>query len=260
MISKLATVTKLSPNHSGKRTHDVDTITPHCFVGQVTAERGLEVFLPRDRQASANYVIGYDGKIGCGVDEDNRSWCSSSRDNDQRAITIEVASDNFAPYAFKDEAYKALVALCVDICQRYNKTILTWIADKNTALHYVPKANEMRLTVHRWFANKSCPGDWMMNRMSEFAAEVTRLLGTTPQPTPTPTHLYKVQVGAYKVKANADKALKTAKERGYADAFCVKVDDLYKIQIGAYSKPENAAKALKDAKAKGYKDAFIVEV
>ncbi len=175
-FSTLVSKIKLSPNHSGKRTSDVVYITPHCFVGQVTVERGLEVFLPRERQASCNYVIGVDGRIGGCVAETNRSWCSSSNANDQKAITIECASDNKAPYAFNSDVFEALVDLCVDICKEYKKTKLTWIDNKTKALTTPLEANEMRLTVHRWYANKSCPGDWMYARMGELATRVTNRL------------------------------------------------------------------------------------
>ena len=175
--SSLVNVTSLSPNHSGKRTHSIDRITPHCFVGQVTVERGLKVFKSTSRQASCNYVIAYDGKVGLCVDEANRSWCSSSNANDQRAVTIEVASDSTTPYAFKDAAYNKLIDLCADICKRNGKNVLLWIDNKDKALAYEPKSNEMVLTVHRWFANKSCPGDWMYARMGDLASKVTAKLG-----------------------------------------------------------------------------------
>lgn len=175
--STLATVTNLSPNHSGKRKHAIDTITIHCFVGQVTAKRGCEVFLPSSKKASCNYVVGYDGSIGLCVEEENRSWCSSSSSNDNRAVTIETASDNYAPYAVTDEAYNALVDLVTDICRRNGAKRLLWLGDKDKALSYEPKNGEMVMTVHRWFANKACPGDYLYNRHGQIAAEVTRRLG-----------------------------------------------------------------------------------
>ena len=124
--SSLVNVTLLSPNHSGQRTHAIDTITIHCFVAQVTAQRGCEVFQPKDREASCNYVVGYDGSIGLCVEEKNRSWCTSSNSNDQRAITIEVASDNKEPYAVTDKAYNALIELVTDICRRNGIAKLKW--------------------------------------------------------------------------------------------------------------------------------------
>ena len=107
--SPLVVYTKLSPNHSGQRTHSIDRITPHCVVGQLSAESICGCFISPDRQASCNYGIGYDGRVSLCVEEKNRSWCTSSRENDQRAITIECASDSKHPYAFKDVVYNRLV-------------------------------------------------------------------------------------------------------------------------------------------------------
>ena len=167
--SSLVSYTKLSPNHSGQRTHSIDRITPHCVVGQCSVETLGSIFLPTSRQASCNYGIGVDGRVGMYVEEKNRSWCSSSNANDQRAVTIECASDNTEPYAFKDVVYQRLIELCTDICKRNGKTKLLWLGDKAKTLNYTPKSDEMVLTVHRWFANKSCPGNWMYARMGDLA-------------------------------------------------------------------------------------------
>lgn len=169
--SPLVDCVKMSPNHSGKRTHRIDCITPHCVVGQCSAERIGDCF-PAGREASCNYGIGYDGRVCLIVDEANRSWCTSSNANDQRAITIECASDSTHPYAFKDACYKKLVKLCIDICQRNGIKKMLWIDNKEKALNYEPKAGEGIFTVHRWYANKSCPGDWMYNRMGQLCDEV----------------------------------------------------------------------------------------
>lgn len=175
--SPLVDYTKLSPNHSGQRTHSIDRITPHCVVGQCSVETLGSIFTPTSKQASCNYGIGSDGRVALIVEEKNRSWCSSSSANDQRAITIECASDNTEPYAFKDVVYQKLITLCVDICKRNGKTKLLWLGDKDRTLNYSPASGEMVLTVHRWFANKSCPGSWMYARMGDLAAKVTAQLG-----------------------------------------------------------------------------------
>lgn len=169
--SPLVDCIKRSPNHSGKRNHRIDRITPHCVVGQCSAERIGDCF-PAGRDASCNYGIGYDGRVCLIVDEANRSWCTSSNANDQRAITIECASDSTHPYAFKDACYKKLVKLCIDICQRNGIKKMLWIDNKEKALNYEPKAGEGIFTVHRWYANKSCPGDWMYSRMGKLCDEV----------------------------------------------------------------------------------------
>ena len=184
--SPLVAYTKLSPNHSGQRTHSIDRITPHCVVGQCTAEGLGDWFAASSTQASSNYGIDKDGRVGLYVEEKNRSWCSSSRENDQRAITIECASDTSEPYAFRDVVYQTLIKLCVDICKRNGKKKLLWLGDKDKTLAYTPKADEMILTVHRWFANKSCPGNWMYARMGDLASKVTAQLGGSTE-TPTKT-------------------------------------------------------------------------
>ena len=174
--SSMVAYTKLSPNHSGQRTMAIDRITPHCVVGQCTAEGLGDWFAKSSTQASSNYGIDKDGRVGMYVEEKNRSWCSSSNANDQRAITIECASDTTEPYAFRDIVYQKLIELCIDICKRNGKNKLIWFGDKDKTLNYSPKSGEMILTVHRWFANKSCPGNWMYARMGDLAEKVTKAL------------------------------------------------------------------------------------
>lgn len=174
--SKMVVYTKLSPNHSGQRTHGIDRITPHCVVGQCTAEGLGDWFGKSSTQASSNYGIDKDGRVALYVEEKNRSWCSSSNANDQRAVTIECASDTSEPYAFREVVYQRLIELCIDICKRNGKNKLIWFGDKEKTLNYTPKSGEMILTVHRWFANKSCPGNWMYARMGDLAEKVTKAL------------------------------------------------------------------------------------
>lgn len=185
--SSLVSYTRLSPNHSGRRTRQIDRITPHCVVGQLSAESICSCFVNSRAQASCNYGIGSDGRIALCVDESKRSWCSSNFDNDQRAVTIECASDVSSPYAMNDKVYKSLVNLCVDICKRNGKKKLLWLADKEKTLRYAPKSNEMVLTVHRWFANKACPGDWLYSRLGQLSEEVTKKLGGTIKPASSTT-------------------------------------------------------------------------
>lgn len=205
--SSLVNCTVKSPNHSGARTHAIDRITPHCVVGQLTAESIGGCFDSSGVQASCNYGIGSDGRVVLCVDEANRSWCSSSNANDQRAVTIECASDKTDPYAMTNAVYEKLIALCVDICRRNGKTKLIWFGNKNTTLNYSPKSNEMVLTVHRWFANKSCPGDWLYSRLGDVANRVTAELsgssggGTTSGGSGNyKTGMYKVNVGDLKIR------------------------------------------------------------
>lgn len=211
--SPLVDYTKLSPNHSGLRNHEIDTITIHCVVGQVTVERLGEIFAPETKQASSNYGIGFDGRIGMYVEEKNRSWCSSSASNDNRAVTIEVASDTAHPYAVTDEAYDALIELVADICKRNGIKKLLWKGDKSL----IGQVDKQNMTVHRWFASKACPGDYLYNRHGEIAEKVNEKLSGLETGV-----LYKVQVGAFSKKENAENMLAKLEAAGF-DGFIVTV-------------------------------------
>lgn len=193
--STLVNYTKLSPNHSGKRNHKIDTISIHCMAGNLSVESCGNLFSQPIRKASSNYGIGSDGRIALYVDEVNRSWCTSSSSNDNRAVTIEIANIGGADQGWpvSSKAYSALIDLLVDICKRNDIKKLLWKADK-TLIGQVDKQN---MTVHRWFANKSCPGDWLYNKHTEISQKVNeRLLCNNPEKEeenmPVYTHLQDV--------------------------------------------------------------------
>lgn len=171
--SPLVTYTRITKNKTSPRNHAIDTITIHCIVGQWTAKQGCDYFATTNRQCSANYVVGKDGSIGLSVDEKDRSWCSSNGTNDNRAITIEVASDTTHPYAVTAKAYAALLDLVTDICKRNGIKKLVWSTNKNDRVNH---RNGCNMTVHRDFANKACPGEYLYSRHGEIAAEVNRRL------------------------------------------------------------------------------------
>ena len=171
--SPLVTYTKLSPNHSGRRNHVIDTISIHCMAGNASVETCGALFADPSRKASSNSGIGSDGRIALYVDEANRSWCTSSASNDHRAITIEVANNGGAPdWPVSGKAYSALLDLLTDICRRNNIKELLWKGNKSL----IGQVDKQNMTVHRWFAAKACPGDYLYNRHGEIAAEVNRRL------------------------------------------------------------------------------------
>lgn len=172
--SPLVDYTRISPNKNSPRNHKIDTITIHCVVGQCTVETLGNIFAPTSRQASSNYGVGTDGKIGMYVEEKDRSWCSSNAANDNRAVTIEVASDTKHPYAVNVRAFAALLDLVTDICKRNGIKKLVWSTKKADRVNH---KNGCNMTVHRDYANKSCPGDYLYNRHGAIAAEVNRRLG-----------------------------------------------------------------------------------
>ena len=255
--SALVNYTKISPNRTSPRKNKIDTITIHCVVGQCSVETLGAIFAPSSRQASSNYGVGYDGRFGMYCEEKDRSWCSSSAANDNRAITIEVASDTTEPYAVNDKAYAALLDLVTDICRRNGIKKLVWSTKKSERVNHL---NGCNLTVHRDYANKSCPGNYLYERQGAIAAEVNKRLGASAAEPETPSSgtdtLYKVQTGAFKQKSNAQALEKKLKAAGF-DTYVVNTGDYYKVQVGAFSKKANAEAMLAKLKAAGYSDAFI---
>lgn len=250
--SPLVNYTKISPNKSSPRNHKIDTVTIHCVVGQCSVETLGNVFAPTSRQASSNYGIGYDGRIGMYVEEKDRSWCSSNAANDNRAITIEVASDTKEPYAVTDKAYAALIDLLVDICKRNGIKELVWSTNKADRVNH---KNGCNMTVHRDYANKSCPGTYLYERHAQIASEVNKRTNIKPAPEKPSGGLYRVQTGAFKSKPNADTMRAKVKAKGF-DTYMVKVGDLYKIQVGAFKVKANAEAMMKKLQAAGF-SAFI---
>ena len=246
--SKLISYTKISPNRTSPRNHKIDTVTIHCVVGQCSVETLGNIFAPTSRQASCNYGIGADGRIGMYCEEKDRSWCSSNSANDNRAITIEVASDTKHPYAVNAKAYAALIDLLVDICKRNGIPRLVWSTSKADRVNH---KNGCNMTVHRDYANKSCPGEYLYSRHAQIASEVNKRLGSTdtrPQPEKV---LYRVQTGAFRNKAGAEALLQQVKAKGF-DTYVVKVNGLYKVQVGAFAQKSNAIAMAAKLKAAGF--------
>lgn len=172
--SPLVKYTKISPNRTSPRNHVIDTISIHCVEGQCSLETLGSIFANPKRQASCNYGVSPKGEIGMYVEEKDRSWCTSSSSNDNRAITIEVASDTTHPYKVTDAALNGLIKLLVDICKRNNIKELKWKGDPSLIGH----PDQQNMTVHRWFANKSCPGDYLYNLHPYIAKEVNKKLNS----------------------------------------------------------------------------------
>ena len=232
----------MSPNRTSPRNHTIDTITIHCVVGQLSVETLGNIFAPKSRQASSNYGIGSDGRIGMYVEEKDRSWCSSSKSNDHRAITIECASDAKHPYAINDEVYDSLIRLCVDICQRNNIKELKWKADKSL----IGQPEKQNMTVHRWFSATACPGDYIYSRLGQIAEDVNSRLNNASS-----NVLYHVQVGAYSNKANVENMANKLKAKGFSP-YIVELNGLYRVQVGAYCKKVNAENMSTRLKAAGF--------
>jgi hypothetical protein len=239
--SSLVTYTKLSPNCTKPRTHAIDTITIHCTAGNknsnAKATANLERFVTADSTngASCNYVVGGDGSVALVVDEANRSWCSSNKANDHRAVTIEVAS-NVAGTEVNDAAYQKLLDLVTDICKRNGIKKLVWSTTKNDRVNHL---NGCNMTVHRDYAAKSCPGEWLYSRHGQIAEEVNKRLGSTTTTTTTTTAAATTQTAATTTTTTGSSYLVTVTAgvlnvrkgpgTGYAVATQVKKGEVYTI-------------------------------
>lgn len=180
--SKLVNYTRLSPNRNSPRNRKIDTITIHCLPGPLHVETIGMIFAPTTRKASSNYGVGTDGRIGLFVNEGDRSWCSSSQANDNRAVTIEVATTVDAPYTVNKATYDSLIKLCADIIKRNGMGAARWQNNKTL----IGQPEKQNFTLHKWFANTACPGPYIHNNMTKITNDINKLLGaSTPKPIPS---------------------------------------------------------------------------
>lgn len=218
--SSLVTYTNISPSRNSPRNHKIDTITIHCMAGQMTTKNCVDMFAKKANRVSANYCIGVDCGVGLSCPEADRSWCSSSVDNDHRAITIEVACEPNAPYKVNADVYNKLLDLLTDVCKRNGIEKLVWSTDKNTRVNHL---NGCNMTVHRDYANKACPGEYLYNKMSEIASTVNARLN--PVVDDFSTDIWVVQTGAFHSKTLAENYANELKKKGIACIVKLKYDE-----------------------------------
>ena len=223
--SKLATyVWPGSQANSNPRDHVIDTITIHHMAGNGTCEGCCQVLISRG--GSVNYMIETSGRTGVMIDENKRAWTSSNRPNDMRAVTIEVANTqegvNKGTWEVSEKAIQACIKLVADICKRNGIKKLIW---SNNASDRINHKGGCNVTFHKDFAATGCPGPYLEKQIpARIIPEVNKILaGSTPTPKPTSKTIYRVQVGAYSVKANAEACRQKAIKAGFKDAFILEV-------------------------------------
>lgn len=247
-ISSLATYANQSPNCNARKnsTYNPDgkvkKITLHHVAGVSTAKSVVDYMAIEANQKSANYAIGNDGGIACGLDEDKRAWTSNSRTNDYLAVTVELSNSSTGDqWPISDVVLNLAIKLCVDVCKRWEISSLTYTGKSDGTL-----------TTHDMFYNTVCPGPYLKSKLSYICEQVNKELDSTGSIDET---LYRVQVGAYQHKENADAIESKLKAKGY-DTYMVIADYLFKVQTGAYSKKENADAMAAKLKASGF-DTYI---
>lgn len=242
--SPLVNYTKISPNSSNPRNKPITKITIHHVAGNLTVEQVGNIFATKERKASSNYGVDNHGRVGMYVEEKNRAWTSSSSDNDNQAVTIEVANITGAPdWKVSDIALNKTIDLCVDICKRNNIKRLNFTGDKTG-----------NLTMHKWFAATACPGPYLESKFPYIANEVNKRLNAGAEK-PSTDVLYRVQTGAFKNKSNADALLAKVRAAGF-DTYMIQDGGLYKVQVGAYGVKSNADAMASKLKEKGF-DVYI---
>lgn len=174
MKSSLTDVTILNNHYSSRNGTKIDKITIHHMAGNLSVETCGNVF--KNREASANYGIGSDGRVGCYVLEENRAWSTANPSNDRRSINIEVANDVIGgDWHVSDTALEKCIELCVDICRRHGISRLNYTG-----------GTDGNLTRHNMFMATTCPGPYLQSKFPYIADEVNRRLGEQPQPAPIP--------------------------------------------------------------------------
>lgn len=255
--SPLVDYTKISPNSTNPRNKSIKKITIHHMAGNLTVEECGNQFASAARKASSNYGIGSDGRVGMYVEEKNRAWSSANKDNDEQAVTIEVANDEIGgKWHVSDKALAKLIELCADICKRNGIKELDFTGNKTG-----------NLTMHKWFVATTCPGPYLESKFPYIADEVNKILEGSKEgedskapekdkETEKTDTLYRVQAGAFAEKENADRQLIKVQEAGF-DAIEKQEDDLYKVQVGAYAKEDNAEKQADKLEEAGFEAAVI---
>ena len=171
--SSLVTYKRISPNRNSPRNHKIDKITIHHMAGNLSLEACGNIFADSANEKSSNYAIDSQGRVGMYVEEKDRSWCSSNRENDHRAVTIEVANDSRGPdWHVTDKALASLIELCVDICKRNDIKELNFTGDRYG-----------NLTMHKYFAATACPGPYLGGKFPYIAEEVNKRLKAAEKPT-----------------------------------------------------------------------------
>lgn len=174
--SPLVDYTLLVKNFSKGRVHKtynpegvIDKITIHHMAGKLSVETCGKLF-NGNRQASSNYAIGKDGRIALYVEEQNRAWTSSSKANDYRAVTIEVANDQVGgEWHVSDLCMEQLIKLCIDICQRNEIKEINFTGDASG-----------NLTMHKYFTATTCPGPYLESKFQWIADQINAAIVVSP--------------------------------------------------------------------------------
>ena len=225
----------------GRSGRNIEMVALHHMAGVLSADQCGRIFQQAGRSASANYGIGKDGEVGLYVDEYNTAWANANWDSNCKSVSIElsnsVASGN---YPVSDVVLNKAIDLIADIFKRNN--LGKCVKGQN-------------LVWHSMYSNTYCPGDYIRGKLDYIVDKVNEKLGLNSN-TSSSDNLYKVQVGAFSKKGNAENLANEIKNKGI-DTCIITEDNLYKVQCGAFKNVDNAKNIAKTLNNMGY-DTYIV--
>lgn len=168
---------------------------------------------PGGRQVCVHAFIGKlkDGSIASyqTLPWNHRGWHAGGKANDTH-IGFEICEDGLTDAPYFSAVYKEAVELCVHLCKLYG------LSEKDIICHsegYKQGIASNHADVMHWFPKHG-------KTMDTFRADVKKLLSEEEKSAePAKKKYYRVQIGAYTVKANAEAQLAKAKKAGFTDAF-----------------------------------------
>lgn len=225
----------------GRSGRKIEMVALHHMAGVLSAEQCGRIFQQAGRGASANYGIGKDGEVGLYVDEYNTAWANANWDSNCKSVSIELSNSAVGGnYPVSDAVLNKAIDLIADIFKRNN--LGKCVKGQN-------------LVWHSMYSNTYCPGDYIRGKLDYIVDKVNEKLGLNSNVSSN-DNLYKVQVGAFSKKENADNLANEIKNKGI-DTYIVKIDNLYKVQCGAFANVDNAKNMAKTLNNMGY-DTYIV--
>ena len=173
-------------------------------------------------------------------------------------IQFEICEDSLNDKAYAQKVWDEAVRLTAWLCEKFNLDPTGTVQHNGVTVPVILCHHDSynlglgsgHVDIDHWFPKI------LGKNMSDARKEVKALMGSQPQPQPQPTTLYKVQVGAFTKKANADAFAKELESKGF-DTYVKKVGRYYKVQCGAFSDKKNAEALLNKLHKAGYTDAFI---
>lgn len=170
---------------------------------------------PDGRQVCVHAFIGKlsDGTIATyqTLPWGHRGWHSGASANNTH-IGFEICEDGLADPSYFKAVYKEAAELCAHLCSIYGLTENSIICHSEG---YKLGIASNHSDVMHWFPKHG-------KSMDSFRAEVGRLLKlqeSEQASKDTSNSLYRVQLGAYRVRANAEAMLTKLKAAGFKDAF-----------------------------------------